>query len=1027
MELFNWLRDVATQLGDFVASQLEAQIYLNFLIEVLEAISDSNDNPQTVYPILQQNIDKLNENFAQFLRNWASEVLSLNSDTTQSIASNIGNFSNLVQQFPQGSIAANYEIAIAGYESIQAVFTRRKSPKDWALAQNNLATAYRDRIRGDRGENLEQAIAAYQAALTVRTQSAFPQEWADTQNSLAIAYGDRIRGDREENLEFAIAAYQAALTVRTQSAFPQDWAMIQNNLALAYRNRIRGDREENLEFAIAAYQAALTVRTQSAFPEKWAMIQNNLASAYRNRIRGDREENLEFAIAASQAALTVRTQSAFPQEWAATQNSLANAYTERIRGDRGENLEFAIAAYQAALTVRTQSAFPQDWAMTQNNLALAYRHRIRGDRGENLEQAIAACEAAFTVYTPSAYPIDCLRTGRNLGILGLRENLWDKAIFGYDAAIQAVEQSLEWVTSEKRKRELRESALDVYEDMVRVCINDKQMDRAVETVERSKSRQLVELLANADLYPKNAPAKQKQQLRELRNRLASISWLLEETATETPTPKKDTSGDLADTQRTGSASNLSRDYLEMQKQQLQAARQQLNQLLDEIKQQDPEFTLTQRVEPISFAGIRTLINSETAILDWYIGTSGFYAFIITQNTLDVVEFSKPELQQLEAWANTYLNDYRQTNRQDNLSSRLASLSQILRLDEIVAKIPPSCKELILIPHRTLHLLPLHACEVSSSRCVDLEISPCRLIDCFPAGIRYAPSCQLLQLVQRRIQESAGIPQPTENLLLNRFLFAIQNPTQDLHYTDVEVETIQRDFAPPPDTQILLKEAATKSALTQNLPALRKAEYAHFSCHGAFNFEFPLLSSLILADSLHLADTPQPPTPEKDKRQLTLRNGRKANPEKSLTLQEIFASVDLPVCRLVTLSACETGLTDATKLVDEYIGLPSGFLYAGSLSVVSSLWSVNDFATTILMIKFYEELRTESNISLALKNAQYWMRTISSKKIIEWMKNDLKLDKKSSEKIQLGLLVELGDKPLPFSDPQYWAAFCAIGK
>ena len=42
----------------------------------------------------------------------------------------------------------------------------------------NLATAYSDRIRGDRAENLEQAIAAYQQALEVMTRQAMPVEWA---------------------------------------------------------------------------------------------------------------------------------------------------------------------------------------------------------------------------------------------------------------------------------------------------------------------------------------------------------------------------------------------------------------------------------------------------------------------------------------------------------------------------------------------------------------------------------------------------------------------------------------------------------------------------------------------------------------------------------------------------------------------------------------------------------------------------------------------------------------------------------
>ncbi|UKO96156.1 hypothetical protein [Nostoc sp. UHCC 0870] len=38
------------------------------------------------------------------------------------------------------------------------------------------------------------AIAALTAALTVRTREALPQDWAMTQNNLASAYCDRIAG-----------------------------------------------------------------------------------------------------------------------------------------------------------------------------------------------------------------------------------------------------------------------------------------------------------------------------------------------------------------------------------------------------------------------------------------------------------------------------------------------------------------------------------------------------------------------------------------------------------------------------------------------------------------------------------------------------------------------------------------------------------------------------------------------------------------------------------------------------------------
>ncbi|MEG3978176.1 CHAT domain-containing protein, partial [Microcoleus sp. herbarium8] len=163
---------------------------------------------------------------------------------------------------------------------------------------------------------------------------------------------------------------------------------------------------------------------------------------------------------------------------------------------------------------------------------------------------------------------------------------------------------------------------------------------------------------------------------------------------------------------------------------------------------------------------------------------------------------------------------------------------------------------------------------------------------------------------------------------------------------------------------------------------------------------------------------------KTRRYITLRNTRKANPEKCLNLRDIFGELQLPKCSLVTLSACETGLTTSTAMTDEYIGLPSAFLYAGSMNVVSSLWAVDDFATAILMIRFYQELPKADSVAIALNAAQKWMRGVSRELFEVWV-GLLKLDEKCMETVQEWLSYSSKDKP-PFKDPEYWAAFCATG-
>ncbi|MGB7443374.1 MAG: tetratricopeptide repeat protein, partial [Coleofasciculaceae cyanobacterium] len=190
-----------------------------FIMRVLRATAESKGNSELVYPLLKENLDKLDDNFAWLLQDWGMGMLQdVDGEQARGIAAVIGEFSNLIQQFPLGSKASNTEIAIIGYKIVATVFTREASPEFWATLQNNLGDAYRNRIRGERADNLELAIAAYQNALQVYTRETFPNVWAMTQNNLGLAYSKRIRGERADNLEIAIQAFQNALQVYTREA-----------------------------------------------------------------------------------------------------------------------------------------------------------------------------------------------------------------------------------------------------------------------------------------------------------------------------------------------------------------------------------------------------------------------------------------------------------------------------------------------------------------------------------------------------------------------------------------------------------------------------------------------------------------------------------------------------------------------------------------------------------------------------------------------------------------------------------------
>jgi CHAT domain-containing protein len=54
--------------------------------------------------------------------------------------------------------------------------------------------------------------------------------------------------------------------------------------------------------------------------------------------------------------------------------------------------------------------------------------------------------------------------------------------------------------------------------------------------------------------------------------------------------------------------------------------------------------------------------------------------------------------------------------------------------------------------------------------------------------------------------------------------------------------------------------------------------------------------------------------------------------------------------------------------DELLGLARGFLYAGTPSLVVSLWTVNDRSTSKLMRRFYQSLKKGLSKSTALREA-----------------------------------------------------------
>jgi CHAT domain-containing protein len=72
--------------------------------------------------------------------------------------------------------------------------------------------------------------------------------------------------------------------------------------------------------------------------------------------------------------------------------------------------------------------------------------------------------------------------------------------------------------------------------------------------------------------------------------------------------------------------------------------------------------------------------------------------------------------------------------------------------------------------------------------------------------------------------------------------------------------------------------------------------------------------------------------------------------------------------LVVLSACETGLGELRK-GEGVISLARGFSYAGAKGIFTTLWSVNDLATSLIIESFYKYLKQGKDKDEALHLAK----------------------------------------------------------
>jgi CHAT domain-containing protein len=213
------------------------------------------------------------------------------------------------------------------------------------------------------------------------------------------------------------------------------------------------------------------------------------------------------------------------------------------------------------------------------------------------------------------------------------------------------------------------------------------------------------------------------------------------------------------------------------------------------------------------------------------------------------------------------------------------------------------------------------------------------------------------------------------------------------------------------TTSLLGKLACEEQLERIVQGGRLAHFrlVHLATHGLIDEGSPERSALILA-----AD--------------------KDGPDR-LTTQTILGKWRLD-SDLVVLSACETALGGEGG-GNGLVGFAHCFLARGARAVVLSRWKVDDTATALLMVRFYENLlgkrpglKKALGRAEALAEAKTWLRSLPRKQAevlaARYAGGVLRGTEGDARPLLKGKGANVPEGDRPFAHPFYWAAFVLIG-
>jgi CHAT domain-containing protein/tetratricopeptide (TPR) repeat protein len=254
----------------------------------------------------------------------------------------------------------------------------------------------------------------------------------------------------------------------------------------------------------------------------------------------------------------------------------------------------------------------------------------------------------------------------------------------------------------------------------------------------------------------------------------------------------------------------------------------------------------------------------------------------------------------------------------------------LLITPVRAQLPRGAGRLLtIVPHGPLFLLSFAALRTAEGR---------YLIE--DQALHYAPSAAVLQMTATKARAAGVSGRRVFMADPGAFPEEAGRPLPPLPGTRREVKASVEQLKGG-DNVVLTGGDATEANLRR---LAQGAGLLHFATHGVVRDERPLESFLALNRDAAGGD-----------------DGR-------LTVQDIYG-LDLQAS-LVVLSACRTGLGQLSS--DGIVGLTRAFFYAGTPSVVATLWDVADEPTFRLVSGFYARLGVAPDKARALRAAQVSM-------------------------------------------------------